>query len=65
MPFELGLIIYQNFATTGQLSSLIIHTAQEARRLEKGCEVVQKYAEIVESILNKNHQDDESDKKTR
>ncbi|KAF3000079.1 hypothetical protein E8E13_002135 [Curvularia kusanoi] len=65
MSLDLGLAIYQSSATTGELISLIISTAREARRLKKECEAVRKRAEIVKGILDKNQQNDECEKKMR
>ncbi|KAF5720071.1 serine threonine kinase [Fusarium mundagurra] len=65
---ELGLSIYQSSVTTGELLSLLINTAREARRLKNECEAVRKQAEIVKSVLDKNQEilrNDECEKKLR
>jgi hypothetical protein len=68
MALELGLSIFQTSATTGELLSLLIHTAREAQRLKNECEAVRKHAEIVKGVLDKNQQilrNDECEKKLR
>ena len=56
MTPDLGLAVYQSSATTGELLSLIIRIAREARRLKRECEVVRSHAEVVKTVLDKNKQ---------
>jgi hypothetical protein len=56
MTPDLGLSVYQSSVATGELLSLIIRTAREARRLKRECEVVRSHAEVVKRVLDKNKQ---------